>query len=547
MKKNIIYTTLLITTLLSAQESRIVKVDKEMGLIYYSDGSVYSINKSQTEHKTTNNHQTIIREIENGEEVEYIIQNDTTPKVETHHQREYIEPPTKPTVRWKSIIHKNQQPIQQPVVEKVEYIIGDNIKTQNTPVQIQPTPIKTHSKKLNVGKVHGHVSVDYNDIEQGSTNNKKSLYYIETGYETPSYKGVNAKVSYYTAGDTGLTDIEKVKYKTNSGLAEAYVKYKGKNLKAKVGRFRLNTPMTDKSSTSSKYYKGAVVSSSKLVSNSTVVGAYISDIKVEGATKKEIINHQNNNIVNYNKTKSRFHEDYDDLSVVDLEDVDTSAELKATLATKAVSNKKSNDVAIAGIINKSIKNTTLQAWEYYAFDVANITYVDGMIKFKMANGVKTMVGAQLIHQSVKDQDGNPMLLGLKGAIGYKRGQIIVAINKSNGDVILNQWGGNAGYTSSAKSRNEYAPDVTAVKFIGKYNIPAFKNIIPKNLQLIVSQASYSKSSDKDSLRDGKETNIVLKYKPKKNLLFVAAYIDKTSDISDDNNVKVSKVAVKYKF
>ena len=170
-----------------------------------------------------------------------------------------------------------------------------------------------------------------------------------------------------------------------------------------------------------------------------------------------------------------------------------------------------------------------------------------MMKFKMANGVKAMVGAQLIHQSVKDQDGNPMLIGIKGAVKYKSGQIIVAINKSNGDVILNSWGGDPAYANSSKSKNAYSPDVTAVKFIGKYNIPAFKNIIPKNLQLIVSQASYSKSSSKNSTRDGSETDIVLKYKPKKNLLFVAAYIDKTSDINDDKNIKLSKVAVKYKF
>ncbi len=527
MKKSIIYTSLLITALFSAQEGRIIKVDKEMGLIYYADGSVYSTDESNINRKnvyTNNSQPTIIREIEDGQEVEYIIQNDNNKKIVEPPQPQYIETPPQP--RWKPTIVQIQEP---QIVEKEEYIIGKNIQSQ--PI-IKPTTRHSNNKKQNIGKVHGRATVTYADNEKA----KASVYYLETGYETPSYNGVSAKISHYIAGDTGLTDVPNKEIKTKTGLSETYIKYKGKNIKVQAGQFRLNTPLTkDKSSTISNMYKGAVASSSKLIKNSTVVGAYITEIK-KGGIKPQASK----------STKSRSYDD-ENIELFDLEDVDTNAQLGATLATNAVDKKKSDNIAIAGIINKSIKNSTIQVWEYYAFDVANVTYVDGMMKFKMANGVKTMVGAQLIHQSVEDQDGNPMLIGIKGAVGYKSGQIIVAINKSNGDVILNKWGGDPAYTSSAKSKNEYNKDVTAVKLIGKYNIPAFKNIIPKNLQLVVSQASYSKSSDGKSTRDAKETDIVLKYKPKKNLLFVAAYIDKTSDISDKQNIKLSKVAVKYKF
>ncbi len=499
--------------------------------IFYTSLLINNILFAQNNYNTNNTQQTIIREIENGEEVEYIIENDfnTKPaisqsKLDVSQKLDAPQTTTHPQWKLKQEL-QSLPPIGQE--EEPEVIVRPHIQPQKGFIQK-----KRSNKKPNMGHVSGRATILYADDKT----NTNSAYYLETGYETPQSHGVSAKISYYVAGDTGLTDIKGKEYKTETGLSETYVKYKGKNLKAKVGQFRLNTPMTkDRSSTISNMYRGAVVSSSKVVKNSTVVGAYITDIDKGGYKPKAI-----------KSTKSRSYSD-EELSLLDLEEIDTSADLTSTLATSSVKKKKSDDIAIAGIINKSIKNTTIQAWEYYAFDVANVTYVDGMMKFKMANGVKTMVGAQLIHQSVENQNANPMLIGVKGAVGYKGGQIIVAINKSTGDVILNKWGGDPAYTSSSKSKNSYNKDVTAVKLIGKYNIPAFKNIIPKNLQLIVSQASYSKSSDKKSTRDGSETDIVLKYKPKKNLLFVAAYIDKTSDISDKKNIKLSKVGVKYKF
>ncbi len=502
MKTTIIYTSLLLTTLLLSQENRVVKT------------------------------------IENGEEVEYIIMNNDTTQISTPPPAQHL-PILQPQQerRWKPKVIQ----VKQPIVPKVKYVLGKNIQppSSQSPRNRVVSQTANTNKKLNIGKIHGHAEIQHIRAELGDKDLTKSIYYLETGYETPEFKGVSAKVSGYVMGDTGFSDLKEIKKEvvSETGLNEAYVKYKGKNLKAKAGQFRLNTPLTrDTSHEEPNLYKGVVATSTKVMQDSVVVGAYISDIK-KGGIKAEGISSPNSSSNN------------NQISILNIEDVDTSAELGAKLGTKALDSKYQNNskVAIAGIINKSLKNTTIQVWEYYAFDVADVTYVDGMMKFKMANGIKTMIGAQAIHQSNKDNDKSISIVGIKGAMKYKKGQIIVAINKSTGDVGLHSMGGDPAYTSSKFSKNAYRPDVTAMKLIGKYNIPAFKNIIPKNLTLIISQAAYSKSSLDKAKRDGKETNIILKYKPKKNVLFVAAYMDHVNEEGDAKNQKVSYVAVKYKF
>jgi hypothetical protein len=136
--------SLLITALLSAQNSRIIKIDKEMGLIYYADGSVYSTDESHIEKQNiyTHNQPTIIREIENGQEVEYIIQNNNNNKQITEipePQPQYIETP--PQHRWKPTIVQIQEP---QIIKKDEYIVENNIQSQ--PI-IKPTTKYINSNK----------------------------------------------------------------------------------------------------------------------------------------------------------------------------------------------------------------------------------------------------------------------------------------------------------------------------------------------------------------------------------------------------------------
>jgi hypothetical protein len=208
-------------------------------------------------------------------------------------------------------------------------------------------------------------------------------------------------------------------------------------------------------------------------------------------------------------------------------------------------------MTIIGAINKSIKNTTIQAWEYVIYDIANITYVDSMAKFKLSNGVKTMIGAQIMHQNIKNKAENPILFGLKGAASYKGAKLILAINKSNGDAMLNIWGGDPAYTSMIQSNNAYRPNVTAVKIVGSYKIPDFKGALPKNLSLTVAHGNFNKSSLKKAQKDATETDIALKYKPKKNILFKLVNIQRETEFDGYKGIEktqnMTKFVMKYKF
>jgi hypothetical protein len=118
--------------------------------------------------------------------------------------------------------------------------------------------------------------------------------------------------------------------------------------------------------------------------------------------------------------------------------------------------------------------------------------------------------------------------------------------------ILNPSGANPGYTSSIFSRNEYRSDVSAYKVSALYPIM-------KNLKVIASYANYGQSnmtlkrkgkSALASQTDAKETNIVLVYKPIKNLTLKLFNAQRTSEFSSSKKERKqnhTRLIVNYKF
>jgi hypothetical protein len=539
-------TILLSTTLaISMYAVEIVEYDKENGFIYYSDGSIYMSEETQP--------QTDNIDIVQTESYEQPIQD-----------LEIIE--TIPLDQSTQLINEELEIIQTIPVDQPTPTIKTYIPTKTCQTKSCKPMIKNNNGKF-IGSVKLLHVLDGKDNGYDTTTG--SAYYLKAGYVTPSINGFSAKVTGYVVGDTGLTKTgpndnnangqfmgEKTKNKTDilktkANIEEAYLKYKGKNLKAQVGHFRLNTPMTKNSaSTVPNIYEGTLVSSKAVLKDTIVVGSHITkmaygaralsewgrigektntstgSVKVYGEQDIEILAGDESLPVNIRRGK---YVNFGEISGID----DTAG------------------ISIVGLINKSIQNTTIQAWEYYAYDVANITYVDGMAKFKLKNGVNTMIGAQIMHQSIKNADGNPMLLGLKGAVSYNGAKLIIAVNKSNGDAILNVWGGDPAYTSTGLSKNAYRPDVTAFKIVGKYNLSKLNQALPKNLNLMIAHGNYSKSSLKNAQKDATETDIALKYKPMKNLLFKLANVQRETEFDGykgkDKTQNTTKFVMKYKF
>ncbi len=518
---------------LLASDKTVIKYDKVNGFVYYADGSVFKIDNVPT---NTN------QNIENLETAE------TIPLTQA--------PTTKVSTVELSKVNQKHLP-------KI-----DN-STQNG--VLHPTCNKKQKSKG--GKFIGNIKLLHviDGKDNGYDTTTGSTYYVNGGYETPEVNGFSAKVTGYVVGDTGLTETdesakiangqfmgEKTKdkttiLKTKANIEEAYIKYKNPKFKAQVGHMKLNTPMTKNTiSTVPNLYEGGVVSSKALLDDTIVVGAHITKMAYGARAISDW---------------SRIAEKTTTGGAVKVYSVDQEKEIETLAGDEALPvkirrgkfvnfGKISNidntaGMTIVGAINKSIKNSSIQAWEYFIYDVANITYVDGMAKFKLKNGVKTMIGAQIMHENIKDLDENPMLFGVKGAASYKGAQVILAINKSNGNAMLNVWGGDPAYTSMVYSKNAYRPDVTAIKLVGKYKLSNLSTTLPKNLSLTVAHGNYSKSSLKNAQKDATETDIALKYKPKKNILFKLANVQRETEFDGykgkDKTQNMTKLVIKYKF
>lgn len=542
--------TILISSFLSvilfASDKTVINYDKKNGFIYYSDGSVYMINK----------------ELEIAE---------TTPLITNDEELEIVEsiPLSQPVATYDAKVEQHVS--LTPKLDKIDknHLTKIGNSRQNGGVHL----ISSKKTKSKDGKFVGNIKLIHviDGKDNGYDTTTGSTYYVNGGYETAEVNGFSAKVTGYVVGDTGLTETDKSAkiangqfmgektndkttiLKTKANIEEAYIKYKNPKFKAQVGHMKLNTPMTKNTiSTVPNLYEGAIVSSKALLDNTIVVGAHITKMAYGARAISDW---------------SRIAEKTTTGGAVKVYSVDQEKEIETLAGDEALPGKirrgkfvnfgKISDIddtvgmTIVGAINKSIKNTSVQAWEYFIYDVANITYVDGMTKFRLKNGVKTMVGAQIMHENIKEKGGNPMLFGVKGAASYKGAQLIIAINKSNGDAILNVWGGDPAYTSMVHSKNAYRPDVTAIKLVGKYKLSNLSATLPKNLSLTVAHGNFSKSSLKNAQKDATETDIALKYKPKKNILFKLVNVQRETEFDGfkgkDKTQNMTKFVVKYRF
>lgn len=489
----------------------VVKYDKENGIVYYADGTIYQVP----------------------------VQEAPTPL-------------TVPQVQSTTEIISEEQSVH---------------KTETLP-KVSPAPLKKVKKSKSGITGSAKLIHIVNGKDNGYDANTGSAYYLDLGYQTPEVNGLSAKISGYVVGDTGLTDKDETVGKaiflgentgdnddvteTQVNLGETYLKYRNNTFKAQVGHYELNTPMTkNATSTVPNLYEGVLVSSDKIIDDTIVVGTHISRMAYGARSLADwgLIGEKTGTagaIKVYSNDTAQFTTTADDAAMPNVRRGEYTNMGKISGA-----GENTAGVTAVGVINTSLKNTTIQAWEYYAFDVANITYIDGMAKIKLQNGINTMVGAQIMHQNVDNQDGNPMLFGVKGAVGYKGAKLILAVNKSNGDVILNAWGGDPAYTSSIFSKNAYRPDVDAYKVIGQYNIPALKDGFPKNMTLMVSYANYGRSSLANTQQDATETDIVLKYKPQKNLLLMLFNAQRESEFNGlndkDKTQDQTRFVMKYQF
>ncbi len=417
-------------------------------------------------------------------------------------------------------------------------------------------------------KISGNIKLGhtFDGKDNGYDTTTGSFYYLNLAYQTATYNGFDAKISASIVGDTGLTDKNKRITKgafmgenigdhildTKYQIEEAYIKYKKGKTKFKAGHFRLNTPMThNATSTVPNLYEGLIFSSREILDKSIVIGGFIPRMAY-GARALSDWSRIGEKTGTAGSVKVYSVDDDPTPDVTELSLPQNGIRRgKWTNMGKITGSDDNSYLFLGGILNKSLPNTTIQAWEYFTNDLVNIFYIDAMKKEELSNGIKTMIGAQFMLQKVKNESGTPMLFGLKGALSYQELKFIAAYNKSNSDKIFNLWGGDPAFTSSSISKNAYRPDVDAYKFIAQYKVPTFNGKLPKGISLMVSHAIYSKSSLPNTQKDASETDTKLKYMPNKDLMFMLVNVQRTTEFDGyegkDKTQNTSKFVIKYRF
>lgn len=211
---------------------------------------------------------------------------------------------------------------------------------------------------------------------------------------------------------------------------------------------------------------------------------------------------------------------------------------------QVLANTSAHTRGVSGfsLTNNSLKNTTIRVWDFYAYDIINMLYIDSMYK-KSDGFLPYSIGAQYLNvRSVGDNLASSWLdassatmVGLKFAFDYENISAYIAYNHSGNAKVLNPFGGDPAYTSSYFSRNGYRANVDAYKIGVDLKI---NNV----LKIIASHADYGKSttigtfSPSQPLQaaalpqgNARESALLFSYNPMKQLNILTGPIYKTSE------------------
>jgi len=366
-----------------------------------------------------------------------------------------------------------------------------------------------------------------------------SGYLATLKYVTPELvNGLKLGAGLYVNGDTGLTGWDDNKKnalgmfvdeqgKDKALLGEAYLEYNSDKFNAKIGRQILNTPLTTiQWSLMPNFYEAAVLST-EAVDDFSFTLAHINRMSYgsRSATDWGLIGERTKTAGAARPMSTQSLTGIEQANFIDVGDAAVGVNTDGITAF----NMKFN----------GIENMTLNVWDYYAYDIANMIYLDTEYKLSIEKGMKLTLGAQYLNQTNIGDDLvgelNYNMWGAKAKFGNKKYSTYIAYNKSNdndtGGAFINPWGADPAYTSSLFSRNAYRQDVTA------YKIGGYVTII-EGLKLMASYADYGKSktigwTTATATDDATETDIILIYKPNKAWMFKIFNAIRTSEYNTD--------------
>jgi len=367
-------------------------------------------------------------------------------------------------------------------------------------------PVVEAVAEESVGTFSGQFRAFYVDrtYNQGATRNRNALAVGGwVGYDTASWNGLSAGFKAYGVEAIRLHDFSVrsdapgfLSYDPslngfdgeNYGFfGEAYLNYATGNTNIKVGRQRLDTPLAgaDDARMLPNLFEAAILSNTDL-ENTTFIAGHITQM-----------------------TAGTFSNIYDDNAAFGLA---SGYGLGTTLAQSgnfenmgvvALGAGNSTDgVTVGSVIYKGIDNLTLQAWDYYAWDLMNSIYLQADYGWKMGDSVKMLVAGQYINQSDVgdnlagialgggDVDSNYWGVKLGASTGALSGYFAYSTTDSDtagNQGIITPWGGMPAFTQGMVTRHQFFSDTDTWKVAATYKL---NDLLDANVKASVFYAEF---------------------------------------------------------
>ncbi len=246
------------------------------------------------------------------------------------------------------------------------------------------------------GKASGQIRAMYIQTDVGATSNDPRGFAVggKLAYETAPLYGISAGAAFYTSQDLGTKDKNSNKVdgslydessKSYSLLGQAYLVGSFGKTTVKVGRQQIDTPLagSDDIRMVPNLFEAALVINTDLPST-TLIGGYVA--RMAGWDS------------------AAFNNDFTSLGLGTQGQTKPSRTAFQSMSRSALGGLVDVDlghgqvgekgVYAAAAINSSIKDLTLQVWEYYAADVVNAVYLQADYKLGLGTGTTVNLAAQ---------------------------------------------------------------------------------------------------------------------------------------------------------
>ncbi|MGB5505096.1 MAG: OprD family outer membrane porin [Sulfurovum sp.] len=256
-------------------------------------------------------------------------------------------------------------------------------------------------------------------------------------------------------------------------FGEAYLNYATGNTNFKIGRQKLNTPLAgaDDARMIPNLFEAAVLSNTDL-ENTTLILGHITQMatgdfsNVYGSGSALSI--QSGYGLGFTLAGSG---NFTNMGTVALGNEDAGGNYV---------DNTTDGITTGAVIYKGIEGLTLQAWDYYAWDLMNSIYLQADYGFNVSDSVKMNASAQYINQSdvgdalAGNVKGNYWAAKLGASAGALSGYVAYSQTLDDdstlGHGIITPWGGMPAFTQGMVTRHQFFNDTDTWKVAGTYKM-----------------------------------------------------------------------------